>query len=143
MINDDKALTVLAALAQETRLRIMRALLRSHPDGLAAGRLATAVDCSRSTMSFHLAQLEQAGLAQSRRQATSVIYTAVPGALGGLVAYLLDDCCGGRPDLCADLGVTLTRGEQVAAAAPCGGSDRPEAADRDPSTISPPSRRKR
>lgn len=103
MLNDNTALTVLLALAQDTRLRAMRALLRSHPDGLAAGRIAKEVGGTPSTMSFHLGQLEQAGLASSRRQANSVIYTAVPEALGGLVRYLLDDCCGGRPELCADV----------------------------------------
>ncbi|MHC2109304.1 ArsR/SmtB family transcription factor [Methylobacterium sp. CM6246] len=104
MLNDDKALTVLSALAQGTRLQVLRALLRSHPVGLAAGRIAAAVEGTPSTMSFHLAQLEQAGLARSRRQATSVIYTAVPEALGELVAYLMEECCGGRPELRAPLG---------------------------------------
>ena len=104
MINDLDALTVLSALAQDTRLRVMRALLRSHPAGLAAGRVAAAVEGTPSTMSFHLAQLEQAGLVRSRRQANSVIYTAVPETLGGLVTYLMADCCGGRPEMCADGG---------------------------------------
>ena len=120
MLNDRGALTVLTALAQDTRLRIMRALLQNHPTGLAAGRVAAAVAGTRSTLSFHLAQLEQAGLVQSRRQATSVIYTAVPEALGGLLVYLLEECCGGRPDLCADMGVTVTRGAASAPGSCCG-----------------------
>lgn len=103
MLNDDEALTVLVALAQETRLRVVRTLLRSHPDGLAAGRIAKDVAGMPSTVSFHLAQLEQAGLARSRREANSIIYTAVPEALGGLLRFLLDECCKGRPELCADI----------------------------------------
>ena len=118
MLNDNAALTVLVALAQDTRLRAMRALLRSHPDGLAAGRIAKDVDGTPSTLSFHLAQLEQAGLVRSRRQANSVIYTAVPESLGGLMRYLLNDCCGGRPDLCADV-VKAALGQPGAAPACC------------------------
>ena len=125
MLNDPEALAVLSALAQETRLRVMRALLRSHPDGLAAGHIAKAVGGTPSTMSFHLTQLEQAGLVRSRRQATSVIYTAVPGALGGLMRYLLDECCGGRPDLCADVVGVATVGDRAVASAACCGSTRP------------------
>jgi ArsR family transcriptional regulator, arsenate/arsenite/antimonite-responsive transcriptional repressor len=126
MLNDSEALTVLVALAQDTRLRIMRALLRSHPAGLAAGRIAAAVDGAPSTLSFHLAQLEQAGLARSRRQATSVIYTAVPDALGALVTYLMEECCAGRPELCADAGGTTARADPAVAPASCRGSGRPE-----------------
>lgn len=118
MLNDQEALTVLSALAQDTRLRVMRALLRSHPDGLPAGRVGAAVEGAPSTMSFHLAQLEQAGLVRSRRQANSVIYTAVPEALGGLVTYLMADCCGGTPELCADMGKGAL-GEPVATPACC------------------------
>lgn len=90
-------------------------MLRSHPDGLAAGRIAKDVDGTPSTMSFHLAQPEQAGLVRLRRQANSVIDTAVPEALGGLMRYLLDDCCGGRPELCADV-VREALGEPPASA---------------------------
>lgn len=122
MLNDDKALTVLSALAQGTRLQVLRALLRSHPVGLAAGRIAAAVAGTPSTMSFHLAQLEQAGLARSRRQATSVIYTAVPEALGELVAYLMEECCGGRPELCAPLGDAVLRNLPAGRPGSCCGS---------------------
>lgn len=109
MLNDARALTVLSALAQATRLQIMRTLLRAHPAGLPAGRVAAAALGTPSTMSFHLAQLEQAGLVRSQRQATSVIYTAVPDALGDLVTYLMQECCDGRPELCAPIGAAALR----------------------------------
>ncbi|MDQ0441928.1 ArsR/SmtB family transcription factor [Methylobacterium persicinum] len=120
MLNDHEALTVLSALAQATRLRVMRALLRNHPTGLPAGRIAAVVEGTPSTLSFHLSQLEQAGLVKSRRQANSVIYTAVPYALGGLVTYLMDECCGGRPELCADIG-WVPSGASSTKATPCCG----------------------
>jgi ArsR family transcriptional regulator, arsenate/arsenite/antimonite-responsive transcriptional repressor len=123
MLNDDEALTVLVALGQETRLRVVRTLLRSHPNGLAAGRIARDVAGMPSTVSFHLAQLEQAGLTRSRREANSVIYTAVPEAIGGLLRYLLDECCGGRPELCAD----IVKAASVGAPTGCCGPKRPEA----------------
>ncbi len=122
MLNDENALTVLSALAQGTRLQIVRTLLRSYPDGLPAGRIGAAVDATPSTMSFHLAHLEQAGLARSRRQATSVIYTAVPEALGDLIAYLTEECCGGRPELCARLGDAALRNLPAGSVGSCCGS---------------------
>jgi ArsR family transcriptional regulator len=122
MLNDEKALTVLVALAQGTRLQIVRTLLRSYPDGLPAGRIAAAVMAMPSTMSFHLAHLEQAGLARSRRQATSVIYTAVPEALGNLITYLTEECCGGRPKLCAPLGGAVPHGQLNETVGSCCGS---------------------
>jgi ArsR family transcriptional regulator len=112
MLNDEKALTVLVALAQGTRLQIVRTLLRSYPDGLPAGRIAAAV----------MAHLEQAGLARSRRQATSVIYTAVPEALGNLITYLTEECCGGRPELCAPLGGAVPHGQLNETVGSCCGS---------------------
>lgn len=120
MLNDHEALTVLSALAQGTRLRVMRALLRSHPTGLPAGRIAAVVEGTPSTLSFHLSQLEQAGLVNSRRQANSVIYTASPQAFGSLVTYLMDECCGGRPELCADIGWVPSGASSATATACCG-----------------------
>ncbi|MGX7708950.1 ArsR/SmtB family transcription factor [Methylobacterium sp. Gmos1] len=127
MLNEYDALTVLWALAQEARLRAMRALLRNHPAGLAAGRIATEVDGTPSTMSFHLAQLEWAGLVRSQRQANQVIYTAVPEALGGLLGYLLDECCGGRPELCGDVVKAALGEDPVALPISCCGPVRPKA----------------
>ena len=101
MPNESDSLVILAALAQETRLRVVRILLACLPSGLPAGRVGLAVGCAPSTLTFHLRQLEQAGLVVSRRQGTSIIYSAVPDAFTGVVEYLLNDCCGGRPELCA------------------------------------------
>ncbi|UHC20002.1 metalloregulator ArsR/SmtB family transcription factor (plasmid) [Methylobacterium currus] len=127
MLNENDALTVLSALAQEARLRAMRTPLRNHPSGLAAGRIATEVDSTSSTMSFHLAQLERAGLIRSRRQANQVIYTAVPEALGSLLGYLLDECCSGRPELCAEVVKAALGNDRAAFPVSCGGPARPKA----------------
>lgn len=110
MLNENDGLAMLVALAQESRLRIVRVLLRAVPDGLPAGRIAAAVGCAPSTLSFHLNHLEKVGLVRSRRRAQSIIYGAVPEALTGLTAFLTRECCGGEPGRCLP-----TQDEQPAA----------------------------
>lgn len=95
-----QALDAFAALSQETRLRIVRLLVQAGPDGLAAGSIGEAVGASSSNASFHLGQLERAGLIRSRREARSIIYSADLGGLTELIRFLMEDCCGGRPEIC-------------------------------------------
>ena len=85
----------LAALAQEHRLAVFRLLVQAGPEGMPAGTLADAVGVPASSMSFHLAQLANAGLVAQRRQSRSIIYSADYAAMNGLVAYLMENCCGG------------------------------------------------
>ena len=85
----------LGALAQEHRLAVFRMLVQAGPDGLPAGTPAEAVGGPGSSMSFHLAQLANAGLVTQRRQSRSIIYTADYAAMNGLMAYLMENCCGG------------------------------------------------
>jgi len=75
--------------------------VRAGPDGLAAGAVAEAVDASPSNVSFHLKDLEHAGLIAARRESRSIIYTASYDTLRDLVAFLMKDCCAGRPEICA------------------------------------------
>jgi ArsR family transcriptional regulator, arsenate/arsenite/antimonite-responsive transcriptional repressor len=96
-----KALAALGALANETRLDLVRLLIAAGKDGLPAGDLARALDHSASRLSFHLAQLEQAGLIRSRRAARNVFYTVDPAGMGGTIAYLMADCCQDHPDVMA------------------------------------------
>lgn len=95
-----KAIGALAAMAQETRLRIFRALVQRGPDGLPAGRIAVLLDLPGPTLSFHLAQLKRAGLVSFRREGRSLIYVADYAAIEGLVSYLTENCCG-RGRACA------------------------------------------
>lgn len=85
----------LAALAQEHRLAVYRLLVQAGPDGLSAGVLADRVSVPPSSMSFHLAQLANAGLVTQRRQSRSIIYAADYAAMNGVMAYLTENCCGG------------------------------------------------
>lgn len=95
-MEERQALTVFGALSQETRLRILRVLVVAGDEGLAAGALAERVGVSPSNVSFHLKEMEMAGLVRAARQGRSIIYAADHGTLSGLIAFLLEDCCGGR-----------------------------------------------
>lgn len=99
-ISEKQALAAFGALSQETRLRIVRLLVAAGPDGMPAGAIGEAVGASSSNLSFHLGHLERAGLVRSRREARSIIYSAVYPALSGLVAFLMRDCCQGHPEVC-------------------------------------------
>lgn len=101
-----EATTILAALAQETRLSIFRLLVTAGPDGLAAGDIASRLETPAATLSFHLAQLSNAGLIQSTRQSRSIIYSLNEPGTKKLFSFLLSDCCKGRPELCSDLFTT-------------------------------------
>jgi DNA-binding transcriptional ArsR family regulator len=100
-MDERQALACFAALSQETRLRIVRLLVRAGPAGIAAGAVSDAVDVSASNVSFHLKELERAGLVSGQRQARSIVYSADFDALRGLLQFLMEDCCAGRPEICA------------------------------------------
>ncbi|WP_299396205.1 helix-turn-helix transcriptional regulator [Pelagibius sp.] len=97
------AIKSLAALAQATRLDAFRILVREGPEGLAAGVLAARLGVQPATLSFHLAQLERAGLLVSQRRSRQILYAADFGAMRALLGFLLEDCCHGRPEVCGDL----------------------------------------
>jgi ArsR family transcriptional regulator, arsenate/arsenite/antimonite-responsive transcriptional repressor len=100
-MEERQARTAFAALSQQTRLRIVRLLVQAGPDGMAAGAIAEAVAVSPSNVSFHLKDLEHAGMIMPRREARSIIYSADFTGLRDLVAFLMKDCCAGHPEICA------------------------------------------
>ena len=97
------AITALAALAQDTRLETLRLLVRNEPEGIPAGEIARRMDVPQNTMSAHLAVLSRAGLIRGERRSRSIIYRAKLDAVRQLAGYLVKDCCGGRPEICAPL----------------------------------------
>ncbi|MTI44916.1 ArsR family transcriptional regulator [Roseibium hamelinense] len=99
----EDALNALAALGQETRLDVFRVLVRAGAEGMTAGAIAEALDVRANTMSTHLAVLARTGLIRSQRKGRSIVYFTDLGIMQGLVTYLLEDCCGGNPELCAPL----------------------------------------
>lgn len=89
-----------AALGQDTRLDLLRALLAAGPEGIAAGALAERLAVPPSTLSFHLRALDQVGLVGATRQGRSLVYAARLDRLRGLFAFLAEACCEGEPARC-------------------------------------------
>ena len=102
-MDNNQALTAFAALSQETRLDALRLLVAAGPKGLAAGEIAKRLAVRQNTMSTNLAILDRAGLVTSRREGRSVRYLASLESLRDVVEFLMEDCCGGQPELCAPL----------------------------------------
>jgi DNA-binding transcriptional ArsR family regulator len=96
-----QAIQALSALAQESRLAIYRLLIQAGPAGMAAGAVGEALDLPPPTLSFHLAGLARAGLANSRQDGRFVYYSADFETMNQLVGYLTENCCGGRGSSCA------------------------------------------
>lgn len=94
------AVEALSALAQEHRLALFRTLVQAGEAGMSAGAIADTLGVPNSSLSFHLAHLKRAGLISQERQHRSLIYRANYPAMNALVAYLLENCCGGAA--CSD-----------------------------------------
>ena len=94
------AIEALGALAHETRLAVFRLLVVEGPDGMAAGGIAARLGCAASTLSFHLAHLERAGLLNARREGKQILYSVDHAGMRTLLDFLMKDCCGGNPEIC-------------------------------------------
>lgn len=102
------ALEVLTALSQSTRLETFRLLMQHEPDGLPAGEVAARLEVPQNTMSTHLAILSRAGLIEPERTGRSIVYRAIVGRVREITSFLVQDCCGGRPELCEPLVAEFT-----------------------------------
>ena len=107
-MESEAIILALAALAQTTRLEVFRLLVRNEPDGMPAGEIARALAVPANTMSAHLSVLTRAGLIRSERRSRSIIYRADLERFRAVATFLLKDCCGGRPEICAPLVADLT-----------------------------------
>jgi ArsR family transcriptional regulator len=94
------AVTSLAALAHPQRLAIFRLLVRQGPSGLPAGEIAEAVGAAPTAASFHLKELDRAGLLHSTREGRYILYAVHFDGMRKLLTYLTEDCCQGQPELC-------------------------------------------
>ena len=102
------AITAFAALSQETRLDVFRLLIEAGETGLVAGDIAERLDVKQNTLSANLSVLLNAGLVKNQREGRAIRYFANTEGLQGLLGFLLQDCCGGRPELCQPLIADLT-----------------------------------
>jgi ArsR family transcriptional regulator len=102
-MDETEAIAALAALAQSTRLETFRLLVATEPEGVAAGELARRLLVPQNTMSAHLAVLSRTKLIVGDRQSRSIIYRANLDRFREVALFLVKDCCGGRPEICAPL----------------------------------------
>lgn len=100
-MESEQAILALAALAQSTRLDVFRLLTKHEPEGLAAGDIAKALAVPQNTMSSHLSILSRAGLVTAQRFSRSIVYRANLAAFQTLTSFMVEECCGGRAELCA------------------------------------------
>ncbi|MBA4284747.1 MAG: transcriptional regulator [Xanthomonadaceae bacterium] len=112
------AVTVLAAMAQETRLAVFRALVVAGPEGLSAGRIADTLAVAPATLSFHLKELDRAGLVIARQDGRYVIYAANFEQMGALLGFLTENCCRGDSTRCAPANTGTETGTETANCCP-------------------------
>lgn len=102
------AIAGLSALGHEGRLAIFRLLVQAGPAGLAAGEVARRLSVPPSTLSANLTILAHAALIRARREGRSIVYSADFSTMGGLLTYLMADCCNGSPEICLPLNPFLS-----------------------------------
>ena len=98
-MTESEVVKALGALAQETRLKLFRLLVVAGPDGMTPGQMAESLDVAPTALSFHLTELNHAGLVNSERDGRHIIYRAEFAAMDGLLAFLTAECCQGQPCL--------------------------------------------
>lgn len=103
-MENNHAVSALAALAQENRLAVFRLLVRNAPDGLTPGVIGEQLELPAPTLSFHLKTLAQAGLVTAIQEGRFVRYRAEMAGINALIDFLTEDCCGGHPQLCIPKG---------------------------------------
>jgi ArsR family transcriptional regulator, arsenate/arsenite/antimonite-responsive transcriptional repressor len=102
-MDTSRALAGLSALAQESRLKVFRLLIRCEPEGMAAGDIARKLKVPQNTLSSHLGILTRARLVKSRKESRSIIYSVDLEGTRDLLTFLVKDCCRGRPEVCEPL----------------------------------------
>lgn len=105
----ENAVSALGALAHPGRLEVFRLLVQAGTEGMAAGEIARATGSLANTLSTNLGILAAAGLVSSRREGRSIIYTAGYDRMRDLLAFLMEDCCAGKPEICAPLADVASR----------------------------------
>jgi ArsR family transcriptional regulator, arsenate/arsenite/antimonite-responsive transcriptional repressor len=109
-MKENQAVTALAALAHQQRLAIFRLLVVEGPNGLPASGIAEAVGATPTGASFHLKELDRAGLIRGTRDGRFIRYAVHVEGMRQLLTYLTDDCCQGNPQLC---GATIKKVRSV------------------------------
>jgi ArsR family transcriptional regulator, arsenate/arsenite/antimonite-responsive transcriptional repressor len=102
-MDTSRALAGLSALAQESRLKVFRLLVRCGPQGMAAGEIARQLKLPHNTLSSHIGILSRANLVKSRKESRSIIYSVDQEGTRELLSFLVEDCCRGKREICQPL----------------------------------------
>jgi DNA-binding transcriptional ArsR family regulator len=108
-MREAEAVEALSALAQSTRMQAFRRLVKAEPDGICVGDLAHDMGIPQNTLSTHLAILSRAGLVRAEKRERSVFYRPQLEIVSAITLFLLKDCCGGQPSLCAPISSALSQ----------------------------------
>ena len=116
-MKSNQVIAALGALAHEHRLAVYRLLVARGPEGLPAGSIAARVGVVPSSLTFHLQNLQRAGLIAQRREGRQLVYSTDFGVMNSVVTYLTENCCGGSAACipCAPSGAARTRRSRTAA----------------------------
>ncbi|HXF53306.1 MAG TPA: metalloregulator ArsR/SmtB family transcription factor [Hyphomicrobiaceae bacterium] len=101
-MEEGDVIAALAALAHKHRLGIFRLLVRRGPSGMPAGEVAARAGISPTNTSFHLKELDRAGLVRATRHGRFVRYAVDVDGMRRLLTFLTEDCCQGQPELCGE-----------------------------------------
>ncbi|TYB85767.1 helix-turn-helix transcriptional regulator [Oceaniovalibus sp. ACAM 378] len=99
-MDKENALDAFAALSQPTRLDVFRLLIKAGTAGMSAGEIGDTLKVRQNTMSANLSILARSGLIRNEREGRSIRYFADMNGMRGLLSFLMEDCCGGCPELC-------------------------------------------
>ncbi len=99
-MKDEKAISILSAMAQTTRFAVFRMLMKAGDDGVSAGEIAKKLNVPQNTLSAHLNILNQAGLIKMKRSGRNLFYSISINELNNFLEYLVQDCCDGHPEVC-------------------------------------------
>ncbi|MCC5885655.1 MAG: helix-turn-helix transcriptional regulator [Gammaproteobacteria bacterium] len=108
-MNQAAAIARFEALASAVRLDVYRLLMREGPGGMVAGEIAAALELAPTNLSFHLKCLSRAGLVTVVQEGRYQRYRAHLPSMLEVLTYLTEECCGGAPELCAELATFSAR----------------------------------
>ena len=89
----DTAATFLSQLGNQTRLKIVRELVRAGKSGMAVGQIQKKLGIPHSTLSHHINHLRSVGLVHQERESTVLRCFVDYKKIDRIVKFLTEECC--------------------------------------------------